>query len=349
MDQEYTPGWYPVAQSAQLRRGQVRAIDVCGRQLVLFRTESGRVAVVDKYCAHQRTSLATGSVQGENLRCRFHGWQYDTRGRCVRVQGCSSQLDTLEIPGGTDIRAYPARETLGLVWLFFGDEVYYQLPSDEELFPGGKWRRVGAGDVGEINTDCRDIMENGVDCAHFEPVHNIRIRAARFGEVTPDKLRFQVDIRAALDEVILDGKAANLLARFGLDTYFDGTVNGTLYGPSLLFVHVDLDSRFYVPLRFATMLSPTGPRTTREYYAAYAPVGITNPFALLVARLFTAKLRSNLVGDKDMWHDKLPSDQAIFSQADLLPIARYRRWFGDLGKPAQAVTPAEPPAGMRHV
>jgi hypothetical protein len=253
----------------------------------------------------------------------------------MQIERCGELGSAPRVPSGAAIASYRVVERHGMIWVFVGDRVYYELPTDEELFPGRAWRRVGHGDVGEIRTGCRDIMENGIDCAHFEPVHNIRVKSAEMVETTENRLRFQVAISAALDEIVAGGKAAQLLKRFGINAFFDGVVHGTIYGPSLLFVHIDLDSRFYVPLRFATMLSPAAPRCTRQFYAAYAPSDRYAPWSLAVARLFTAKLRHNLLSDKRMWDDKLDSDACVLCDADILPIMRYRKWWDGLARAAR--------------
>ena len=39
--------------------------------------------MVDTACAHRGTQLSVGWVEGENVRCRYHGWMYDGTGQCV--------------------------------------------------------------------------------------------------------------------------------------------------------------------------------------------------------------------------------------------------------------------------
>ena len=39
--------------------------------------------LVDYRCAHRGVPLTVGWVEGECIRCRFHGWKYDGTGQCV--------------------------------------------------------------------------------------------------------------------------------------------------------------------------------------------------------------------------------------------------------------------------
>ena len=286
------------------------------------------------------TDYSDWYVPGWYVVCASH------RLKCEQVRSfsvCGKDLVVFRTSSGTVAavekdcasRSYPVYEQYGMIWFFAGETPYEQLPSEAHLFPRDTWRRVGSGDIGEIDTDCRDIMENAVDWAHFRPVHHIEVCKPEFLEIKPTRLRVRVDIRAAFDNIFWDGKIARLLKQVGLNAYFTGTLHLTLYGPSLLYVDIDLHSRFYPPLRFITMLSPLAPQKTKQFYAAYASVGLRNPFALLVARLFARKLRIDLLADKRMWKDKLPSDHAVLCDTERLSIAIYRDWWAKLAQAGQ--------------
>src|SRR5690242_3336143 len=80
----YPEGWFRVADARDLPPGAVRTVRAFGRELVLFRTSLGRAAAVDAYCPHAGAHLGHGGrVEGEALRCPFHGLRYDAGGRCV--------------------------------------------------------------------------------------------------------------------------------------------------------------------------------------------------------------------------------------------------------------------------
>ena len=48
-----------------------------------FATASGRVGLLEEFCAHRRVSLFLGRNEQSGLRCVYHGWKYDVEGRCV--------------------------------------------------------------------------------------------------------------------------------------------------------------------------------------------------------------------------------------------------------------------------
>ena len=59
----YTPypnGWFRVADSDEIERGAIRAVQYFGKQLVVFRGEDGIAHVLDAYCAHLGAHLGVG-------------------------------------------------------------------------------------------------------------------------------------------------------------------------------------------------------------------------------------------------------------------------------------------------
>src|SRR6185369_8686627 len=82
----YPASWYVFCPEAALRRGPLSK-RILGRDLVAFRTASGRVAVLNARCSHLDANLGCGRVTGESLQCPFHHWKYGADGRCTHVPG----------------------------------------------------------------------------------------------------------------------------------------------------------------------------------------------------------------------------------------------------------------------
>jgi 5,5'-dehydrodivanillate O-demethylase len=75
--------WHPVLRARDLRPGQAKPIEVLGQKFTVYRGSDGVVRVVDFRCAHRGAQLSLGWVEGDAIRCRYHGWKYDGAGRCV--------------------------------------------------------------------------------------------------------------------------------------------------------------------------------------------------------------------------------------------------------------------------
>ncbi|MCA9575200.1 MAG: Rieske 2Fe-2S domain-containing protein, partial [Myxococcales bacterium] len=77
----YTPGipigWFQVEYTDQLKAGDVKPLKYFGKDLVLYRTESGEAVMLDAFCPHLGAHLGHGGkVKGENIECPFHAWQF---------------------------------------------------------------------------------------------------------------------------------------------------------------------------------------------------------------------------------------------------------------------------------
>jgi phenylpropionate dioxygenase-like ring-hydroxylating dioxygenase large terminal subunit len=107
--------WYPLAWSREVKRAKPHGVHFAGEPIVLVRTESGKVFALEDRCAHRQVPLHGGVVEGEAIRCCYHGWTYDCNGRCIDVP----YLGRERLPNG--VRAYPCRELEGLIFVFPGD------------------------------------------------------------------------------------------------------------------------------------------------------------------------------------------------------------------------------------
>lgn len=99
--------WHPVLMSDELRKSPV-GVKLVGEAIAVFRTASGGLGAVAEACPHRRLKLSAGTVVGEQLQCRYHGWRFDACGRG-------------ESPGSPKLTActthYDIREERGLLWV----------------------------------------------------------------------------------------------------------------------------------------------------------------------------------------------------------------------------------------
>src|ERR1700749_155431 len=107
--------WYPVAWADELQAGKTLGRRFAGQPIVLYRGSSGRVFALEDRCAHRQVPLHLGVVNGDELKCHYHGWSYDCSGKCVDVP----YLGKDRLPNG--VKSYPAREIDGLIFVFPGD------------------------------------------------------------------------------------------------------------------------------------------------------------------------------------------------------------------------------------
>ncbi len=108
--------WQPVALASEIPVGRALPIEMVGEHFTLYRGQGGEVHAIDFRCAHRGTQLSTGWVEGDNLRCFYHGWVYGPDGQCVE-QPAEPEPFCQRI----HIGRYPVREYLGLIFAFLGE------------------------------------------------------------------------------------------------------------------------------------------------------------------------------------------------------------------------------------
>lgn len=169
-------GWFQIGWSDELPAGEVRPLRYFGHDLVAYRTQSDRLVVMNAYCEHLGAHLGHGgSVNGEDIRCPFHGWEWSPEGRntCIPYQKATNRVRRI----GT----WPAAERDGIMYIWHnadGGEPRYEVPSIFDLFSeaGSPDNFHGLGEAGRYRTAELPIhpqyaSENGVDFAHFKYVH----------------------------------------------------------------------------------------------------------------------------------------------------------------------------------
>ena len=135
--------WYPLAWSRDLKPGGVLASTYAGEPIVLIRPKEGAVYALEDRCAHRQVPLSMGKIEGQSIRCAYHGWAYGRSGKCIDVP----YLGKDKLPNG--VRTYPCRERSGLILVFPGDPALADgvpLPSfaaaDDDAYKTRRFGRV---------------------------------------------------------------------------------------------------------------------------------------------------------------------------------------------------------------
>ena len=108
--------WHPIAVSADVAPGKAKKVRLLSEDLTLYRSEAGNAHLVAGRCAHRLTMLHTGWIEGEEIRCMYHGWKFDGEGKCVDRPAEKNCRET-----NIRIAAYPVKEYCGLVFAYLGE------------------------------------------------------------------------------------------------------------------------------------------------------------------------------------------------------------------------------------
>jgi len=167
--------WQPIALSSDASTTP-HHVRVLGEDLILFRTGRGRPGLLYPRCAHRGASLFYGGVERDGIRCCYHGWVYDTEGRCLE-QPCEPEnglhRDRIRQPW------YPVHERYGLVWAYLGPpdrkpllpryDVLETAAADESLITDGSG--VGGGGPAFLDFNWLQHWENVLDPFHVPILH----------------------------------------------------------------------------------------------------------------------------------------------------------------------------------
>jgi 5,5'-dehydrodivanillate O-demethylase oxygenase subunit len=163
--------WQPVYVAEKLTAGHAVPIRIMGEEFTLYRGDSGTPYVVDFRCAHRGTQLSVGWVEGECIRCFYHGWKYDGTGQCVE-----QPAEEESFAAKVKIRSYPTKEYLGLVFAYLGQGA---------APPFIRYPQLEAEGVVEVSSYVRqcnyfNTLENGVDQVHV-PFTHAKSNFTKFG------------------------------------------------------------------------------------------------------------------------------------------------------------------------
>ena len=198
--------WYAAAWSSEITSRPL-ARRILNRPVALFRTASGKAAAFDDCCPHRMAPLSLGTVEGETLRCGYHGLQFDCAGGCIEIPGQSS------IPPRTKVQSYPLVERWDFAWIWMGDPA----AADSDLIPALPWMTATDWDYsnGTIVYGCNYVLllDNLIDLSHTTFVHRQTIGT---DDVARTPIKTTADERRVLVERFMyDTQPSNMYVKAG--------------------------------------------------------------------------------------------------------------------------------------
>jgi phenylpropionate dioxygenase-like ring-hydroxylating dioxygenase large terminal subunit len=176
--------WWPVALAEEIQDVPL-PVKLLGEELVLFRDLAGELALLGAYCSHRRASLEYGIIQADGIRCAYHGWCYDRRGRVV-----DRPAEPIKTAPNIQHPWYPAKELGGFIFAYLGKdkESPPPLPQYDVLVQDG-YRVVERGDSESgkaYNCNWLQGVENTTDTTHLTYLHQIYEKCPAFKPVEGD-------------------------------------------------------------------------------------------------------------------------------------------------------------------
>ncbi|MER0241856.1 Rieske 2Fe-2S domain-containing protein, partial [Streptomyces sp. HSW2009] len=307
----YADGWFALAGSAELARGQVLTRRLMGEDVVLYRTAGGRVRATEPHCPHMGAHLGYGAtVCEEDLVCPFHHFRFGPDGTCVRTgYGTAppkARLATLE-----------CAEVEGLVFVWkhaLGKPPLWELDTRPGTGFSTPYQTVRA-----LVEYPQDVIENIVDYGHFLPIHGIRAEIVE--EPWFDGLRMGTTYRFHQAKGSKDAARVSSVAP---------RVKVVVQGIGVGYTEIDVPriglqmrSRFavtpvdaaHVDLRLTTSARLPG-------LGARAAAGLP---AALTARALSWLFWYDTRKDFPIWEHRRYAQQPRLAKGDG-PVVRFRRW-----------------------
>ena len=178
--------WYVAATEDDVKVGTPYRVKMLGLWFALFRSKTDQVICVNDTCSHRGGSLGLGRINNGRIACSYHGWEYNSKGRCTKIPALG---DDVSIPKRARVDCYPVQIRYGWIWVFLGDLPEQQRPLIPDNYPyyeeamksREKWGIVHLNY--DVNCNWARSEENSIDGSHPSFVH------ASFGSKRDPKLK----------------------------------------------------------------------------------------------------------------------------------------------------------------
>lgn len=306
--ERYARGWHTVGPISNFTKTPVR-LDIFGTKLVAYQGDDGDYYVLDAYCPHMGADLSDGTVEGSGLRCPFHHWRWEgSDGKCDDIPYAK------RIPGKACIKSWPTLVENNLLFIWNDPEDNAPIPEQkpprmEECF-NGEWTDWVI-DENIIHTNCRELVDNMADCAHFGPVHCAG--AVSFENVFDRHMCQQImsgtSPRLAGDEILKT--VATYYGPAYMITEMQGELHGMEIHSRLMVSHTPVDTESFT-LRFGVMVKKLP--------------GMDDEQNKAMAEQYVQLSQQAFLEDVVIWHSKVRVDNPILCDGDG-PVTRLRSWY----------------------
>lgn len=155
-------GWYAILSSEELNPFEPQAVKRMGIDLVFWRDSNENPVIMEDRCPHRSGKLSLGKVKNDRIQCAYHGFEYDTSGRCQLVPETGKAAEYLRV------KTYPAIEENNLIWIYHGEnEPVGEPPWFDDLDEDFIYSQI----LDEWNCHLTRCIESKLDYAHLPYVH----------------------------------------------------------------------------------------------------------------------------------------------------------------------------------
>ncbi|MGB3508650.1 MAG: Rieske 2Fe-2S domain-containing protein [Microcoleaceae cyanobacterium] len=241
--------WFRVAKSEELSVKGVIPLHYFGKDFVLFRTEDGKPHILDAHCPHLGAHLAHGGrIEGQTLRCPYHGWLWDTNGHCAAIPYPGKATPKAKI------QTWPVAEVNGLIMMYYhqqGKLPEWEIPQIPELI-SKEWTPLHLVHQWKVRATLQDYMDNSVDVSHLSNLHSRTFKSAQShgveidGPILTHKMsqKYNLSSLAAGKLVLEDGSVTTIYYGPAYDVSFYWTEGKLKLGLLTIFTGTPIDGEY---------------------------------------------------------------------------------------------------------
>ncbi|NHN39893.1 aromatic ring-hydroxylating dioxygenase subunit alpha [Pseudomaricurvus alcaniphilus] len=161
--------WYAAAWEWEVEKADNKlARTICDIPLVFYKSETEGYVALDNRCCHRAAPLSLGRVEGNCLRCMYHGMLFNPEGKVVNIPGQDHIASTMAV------RSYRVSAKGGLIWIWMGDPALADENDIHDFAPlsqPDEWRGFDRGDYLHYDANWLLIVDNLSDFSHVAFVH----------------------------------------------------------------------------------------------------------------------------------------------------------------------------------
>ncbi|MBF4162060.1 Rieske 2Fe-2S domain-containing protein [Nocardioides acrostichi] len=313
--QRYARGWHCLGLARDFADGKPHAVHAFGTKLVVWADSRGDLQVLDGYCRHMGGDLTQGTVKGDEVACPFHDWRWGGDGKCQQIPY------TRRVPLRARTQRY-ATTVVNQQLLCWHDPEgsapdHDILPPEIEGLADNEFTNWVWKSVPIEGSNCRELIDNVVDMAHFYYVHF----------AFPTSFRNVFEATTATQYMESKGRP-DVSGGYGTDQLFLKS-EATYYGPSYMINWLWTDYKGFETevVLFNTHL-PTGPDSFSLNYGIIVrkPEGMDDETAEFIGSKYADMFGEGFLQDVHIWQNKVPVQNPLLCEDDG-PVYQLRRWY----------------------
>lgn len=326
----FARGWHCLGLADTFRDGRPHGIDAFGARLVVYADPTGALHALDAYCRHMGADLSMGAIKGDTLACAFHDWRWQgSTGRCVEVPYAKRP------PRMARTRRWHTCEVNGQLLVWHDPEGSTPppdvAPPQIDAINTGIWSTWQWNSILIEGSNCREIVDNIVDMAHFFYIHH----------AYPTYFKNVLAGHTASQFMESKPRPDNL----GADKLWEGTYlrsEATYFGPAYMinWLHNDLGPDFTVEIALINCHYPvTHDSFVLQWGVAVQQMpGLPSEKATKLAESLSRSFGDGFLEDVAIWKHKTRIDNPLLTEEDG-PVYQLRRWYQQFYVDAADVTP----------